>query len=623
MILVGEGGGVEQLVYRVGQQYRQGQHVGGVVGKEGLKQGRVAAAAVFPPQDDGKIAIGPGQIATIDAVALLAFFEAAFDADAAQDAAQIDVGLGQNRAQMRFEDRGVEAAAVEGDEHLALADVSRKILKIVAVCVGAHGFPGIVKGHGGNFVLRRAVGFDVNAGQSVTKIKKQPPGFGGGQAVAEPVGIPGGQAFLGGFEGGPPKGHFDGGQWFLGRQEIVPGQDAGRPEAAFGGGAKTGQMDKGMLEHATALRLLWSGLNSPISGKYEDGIKPAWVTPGRSFFPPALSVIPRKAAMSRENDVESAPSKTIPAAQHGSDTVISRQFFRPGPLVGDCARLANPTLPMTDADILSFLLKYFHASVFPGAETHAVSLEELSSLLGRFYDLWSEEDAGGPAAAMQGTARHLRSLADLPRAAHIFRSIANRPLAPGTVAEPFLGLDLGTGSGILLAAAWLQAKRNGVAETRLIGVEQDPVLAKRTGEIFQSIGLGDIRVADARHPGAYAALPEGPVAFVANDNVPSENARLASQPFSVIHDTLFAALAPRLKSAVFFPESLIVRHQTASLDLVLSANNRFQLPKRYHSLRCRPCSLVIEGRLMRLWQVGKDFRKYIPHNWLRIMPNRW
>ena len=91
----------------------------------------------------------------------------------------------------------------------------------------------------------------------------------------------------------------------------------------------------------------------------------------------------------------------------------------------------------------------------------------------------------------------LRMLTDLPRTGHIFRSIANRPLPPDMVQDPFLGLDLGTGSGILLAAAWLQAKRNGVKETRLYGLELDAELSGRTDVLLRSLGIGQAAAADA------------------------------------------------------------------------------------------------------------------------------
>lgn len=308
----------------------------------------------------------------------------------------------------------------------------------------------------------------------------------------------------------------------------------------------------------------------------------------------------------------------------GREPVIAREIFRPGPLADDFARLAHPATPMEDADILSLLLKYFYASLYPGSERHAVPLPEISIQLGRFYDLWSPEaprDAVPPGAT--SGAFPLRMLADLPRTAHIFRSIANRPLPPSMVQDPFLGLDCGMGSGILLAAAWFQAKRNGVAETRLFGLDIEEDVVNRTGALFASLGIGEARLADARDPAAYADLPDGPVAFVANENVAAPTARLSAEPFSAIHAALFSVLSQRLKNAIFFPEALVVRDRDAELDVVLSKNNRFQIPRHYRAMRPRPRAIVIEGRLTRLWQVGRAFRQYIPEDWLSAMPGRW
>ena len=328
--------------------------------------------------------------------------------------------------------------------------------------------------------------------------------------------------------------------------------------------------------------------------------------------------------MTRPIDAASTSSRKVIPAGGRQETIIARELYRTGSLRADFERLANPATPMADADILSFLLKYFHACLYPGSQDHAVKLAEISTLLGQFYDLWSEESAeqGLPLAGAY-SAFPMRMLADLPRTAHIFRSVANRPLPPDIVQDPFLGLDLGTGSGIILAAAWFQAKRNGAARTRLIGVELDPALGARTGELLQSLGIGDVIVADAREPALYAGLRDGQLAFVGKENVPAPKARLSAEPFSQIHAALFSALSPRLKKTIFFPEALVVRDRDAELDVVLSKNNRFQLPRHFRALRPKPRAIVIEGRLTKLWQVGKDFREHVPDSWLAQMPGRW
>ena len=328
--------------------------------------------------------------------------------------------------------------------------------------------------------------------------------------------------------------------------------------------------------------------------------------------------------MTRPIDAASPASRKVVPAGERRETIIARELYRTGSLRTDFERLASPATPMADADILSFLLKYFHACLFPGSQDHAVALAEVSTLLGQFYDLWSEspaeKDLPLPGAF---SAFPLRMLTDLPRTAHIFRSVANRPLPPDMVQDPFLGLDLGTGSGIILAAAWFQAKRNGVSRTRLVGVELDPAIGERTGELFKSLGIGEVIVADAREPALYAGLSDGQLAFVGNENVPAPAARLSAEPFSQIHAALFSSLSRQLKKTVFFPEALVVRDRDAELDVVLSKNNRFQLPRHYRALRPRPRAIVLEGRLTKLWQVGKEFREHFPPSWLEAMPGRW
>ena len=329
--------------------------------------------------------------------------------------------------------------------------------------------------------------------------------------------------------------------------------------------------------------------------------------------------------MSRPFDAAPALARKVFPSGDRRETVIARDLYRTGSLRGDFERLASPAVPMTDADILSFLLKYFHACLYPGSQDHAVPLEEISDLLAQFYELWPGGDTTGKVLPLAGeySAYPLRMLTDLPRTAHIFRSVANRPLPPDMVQDPFLGLDLGTGSGIILAAAWFQAKRNGVAVTQLYGVELDTEIGGRTADLFASLGIGEMRIADARDPALYAGLPDGPVAFVGNENVPAPTSRHTAEPFSMIHAALFTALSQRLKKTVFFPEALVVRDRDAELDVVLSKNNRFQVPRHYRSLRPKPRSIVIEGRLTKLWQVGKDFRGHIPESWLSVMPGRW
>lgn len=327
--------------------------------------------------------------------------------------------------------------------------------------------------------------------------------------------------------------------------------------------------------------------------------------------------------MPRPIDAASPKPRRTAIAGKLTEPIIPRELYRPSSLLSDCDRLSQPAEAMADGDILSFLIKYFHASLYPGSESHTVPLDEASDLLARFYDLWTEDGDRNVPLASDHSAYPLRMLADLPRTAHIFRSVAKRALPIEDVPDPYYGIDCGTGSGILLVAAWFQAKRNGCRDITLTGIEYDTDVTERTGMLFESLGIGSVVNGDARDPAILAGLPAGDLAFVANENVPAPVSRITAEPFSAIHAALFSAMTGRLRKAIFFPEALIVRDRDAELDVVLSKNNRFQPPRHFRFLRLRPRSIVIEGRLTRLWLVGKEFRKYIPEAWLHVMPGRW
>ena len=235
----------------MGQQHGQGQDIGGVVGEQGFQDGRIAPALVFPPQRHGKVAVGPGQRAARHAVARFAFLEAALDTDAAKDAAQVDMGLGQHRSQVGGQDRRVKAPAVEGNKHLLCQNIGCEGLEVLAVGIGPHGLAPVVEGHGRDLVGRGAVGFDIDTGQRVTKIEKKTPGFGRGQPLPEIIGIAGRQPFPGLVQPGAPSGHsgrMD--RQPIGLRQIVPAADASRPQPSFRDRAEAGQMQEGMLKHA-------------------------------------------------------------------------------------------------------------------------------------------------------------------------------------------------------------------------------------------------------------------------------------------------------------------------------------------------------------------------------------
>jgi hypothetical protein len=311
------------------------------------------------------------------------------------------------------------------------------------------------------------------------------------------------------------------------------------------------------------------------------------------------------------------PDRAAPVLRPGA--------FRPGPLLGDIERLSRPGVALADEDVLSVLVKYFHAYIYPGSEAHAVPLDDISELFWRFCGMWWEGTRDSPDdLGLRGTSGYaLRMLADLPKTGHIFRSIAGRPAMPADVSGGYAGLDLGTGTGVLLLAAYLQARRHGAGRLDLLGVEYDTLVAERTGLLLGRFGVGRVVAADARDTRAYLDGQGGPITFVANETIPAMNQRMQSEHFSAIHAALFEAAAARLKQTVFFPEVLVAVEPKSDASVVLSRQNRFQVPKYYRHESVFPRAVIVEGRLTALTRLGKDFPRLIPPQVRRFLPRRW
>lgn len=308
-----------------------------------------------------------------------------------------------------------------------------------------------------------------------------------------------------------------------------------------------------------------------------------------------------------------------------AESLLLPGVYRSTPLCDDIARVSHPATPLDDRDVMSILVKYFHAFIFPGSEKTSVPLADISDIFDQFRGFWSPDGAvPDEHPALFGTSGYaLRMLADLPKTAHIFRSIARRPFLDADVSESYQGLDLGAGTGVMLLAALLQARRNGAGRVGLLGVEYDPDVAARADLLTRSLEAGTVRAADARSQEAYQDLGQGDLAFVANETVPAVTQRLETEHFTAIHGTLFSACARRLKKTVFFPEALVTHEPGGDLSVVLSKNNRFQVPRYYRHMRLFPQAVVIEGRLVRLHLLGRDFTRFIPPAWQKALPRRW
>lgn len=304
-----------------------------------------------------------------------------------------------------------------------------------------------------------------------------------------------------------------------------------------------------------------------------------------------------------------------------SRDILRPEIYRRTPLMRDIALLCDPNIAVSDTTVLNLVVKYFHAYVHPGSHKHALDLEEITSL----FELFSRHREEGKQAdgELMGRLREwsfaLRMLADVPKTAHIFRSIASTPL---TWDSEYRGLDIGTGSGILLLAEVIQAWRNGYQNIRAVGIEVDEKVGARTAQIFRDLGVGEVVLGNAREREVYRIMPKTPT-FVSNETVAAMHERLGREDFTLINQTLRSVYGANIMRAGFFPEALIIYAPCRKVSAILSRKTCFQIPQAYRGLSFYPRAVVIDGHIVPLNRLGEEFMRHIPLPSKRLLSRRW
>lgn len=307
--------------------------------------------------------------------------------------------------------------------------------------------------------------------------------------------------------------------------------------------------------------------------------------------------------------------------------VIAPDLLVPGALPDLVAALCRPEIPAHPAFLGSLVLKYAHAYVHPERLDEDVSLAALTGLAGRFV----RRRGGSALLAGQHDLRRLllhhgfalQMLLDLPKTVHLLTALL---AAKPDVSSHFLGLDCGAGTGILLLGAYLLARRSGVDAPTLIGFELQPQVAARADALLTSLGVGRVRQADATRPETFAALPDGPVACLANETLPSAGRRLYKEPFPAINAALFAALRSRLSRTVFLPEVVWASDRAGREWQRLTPDNAFAgdagdqaKPLRLAFMR----DVELAGQRLPVERVGEGLAWLVAEPWREALCRRW
>ncbi|EPR37544.1 hypothetical protein dsx2_0890 [Desulfovibrio sp. X2] len=306
--------------------------------------------------------------------------------------------------------------------------------------------------------------------------------------------------------------------------------------------------------------------------------------------------------------------------------LLADEDYSDRPLLAEMERLAAPGTEIADSDLLRLLAKFFHAYVHDSA-AQSVPLPALGLLFDQFHNrrrgAESLDGRDELRARLLCRGFALCMVADLPKSAHILREILRVPLpAPREKGTPFLGLDIGTGTGVLMLAMYLAARRAGYANIRLVGVERDRPTWERTAAFCRGLGIGLALLGDAKAPETYAALPEGKLSFVCNETLPSLGRRLWKEDFVPIGQAMLKALGERLDGTRHFPAALWA-HDGRGFAVRLAPDNGFNPEASVPLTLLRAAAIEMGGAPVPLDRIGEPFASLIHPDWLPRLAHRW
>jgi len=288
---------------------------------------------------------------------------------------------------------------------------------------------------------------------------------------------------------------------------------------------------------------------------------------------------------------------------------IVPEFYTSDSLASDVEHLCDPGEPVSDARLLNVAVKYFFAYVHENAHRDPVPYGELAALYEQFSRHQSMNEPGDDIEIMNRLRMWspvLRVLADAPKAAHLMRAVLSRT---ETVREncSFLGVDIGAGTGIMLLAMQILARRGGCADIQTLGYQSDPLSGERTHDLIHSLGAGAVMLADPTRRNAYALVRGRSVDFVANEIMAGIQQTLAADNCFNKYRAFFEAVGDSVDRAEFFPEGLIAHSAATRASVILVRENGFQPPTEYLGENFIPQGLILEGRVVPMHRLGGDF----------------
>ncbi len=305
-----------------------------------------------------------------------------------------------------------------------------------------------------------------------------------------------------------------------------------------------------------------------------------------------------------------------------SASIFKEGVYNPSrSLIHEIEILSTPETNIDIYDIINLVAKYFFAYIYTESINLKVKEEEINDIFNRF-SFYCENahyakkfSFSKESNIFRTSSYQLCMLWDISSTVDIIKDIITRKIDDIFWNKAYYWIDLWTGSGILLLAQYVQARRNWLIpqDNTNIGIELDKNVRLLSQTLAQKVWFWKIIQWDIREQKTFNELQISSH-FVSNENLPNETNTFGmsddiKEPF---FESIFALEdCITLEWSKFFPEQQIDLESSISRRDIRTFYESFlwKKPRIHPSSRLYPIAIEINWRIQTLSEVGKTFEE--------------
>lgn len=322
---------------------------------------------------------------------------------------------------------------------------------------------------------------------------------------------------------------------------------------------------------------------------------------------------------------------------------IDPSRYDPTPLNKSIEELCDPKNPLDDAKVASLVWKYMVWYIYPESFDQKVELNQINKILETGFNYYSYQKQWFEKSIeklrikspdiikiIEYCSYQIDMLSDIAPSTDIFKDIASRKLQSELFDNSYVGLDIGTWSGLLVLPMYIHAMRNSFESVHIYGIDLEEYTIQQSQQLLSNCLWGNvisIKEWDATDSHTYKTLEiDKPITFITSELIPNEGMHMDTQsdPYYRSYAALYRALDnwSILSNTWTFPQKLEISNSKTQKSIIGTHHNRFEIEAilwddgRYNLLHHKvkaitinqistPLSLVWK-RLLENWLVSRN-----------------